>query len=179
MCNIKTLLFYEEMESMIGPITVIATENGVCRIDFGSLEENLPSLQAWMSKHYLKGELIHSPDKMQPVIEQLRSYFNGTLQEFAVPLDLYGTPFQIKVWEQLKVIPYGSTYSYKDIAQGIGAPKAVRAVGSANNKNPVPIIIPCHRVIGSNGALVGYGGGLDKKELLLNIELQNFIPKTS
>ncbi|SFE25937.1 methylated-DNA-[protein]-cysteine S-methyltransferase [Bacillus sp. OV194] len=179
MCNIKTLFSYEEMKSPIGLLTIIATENGVCRIDFGSLEENLPSLQSWMSKNYLKGELIHSPGQLQKIVEQLESYFSGTLQEFSIPLDLYGTPFQIKVWEQLKGIPYGATCSYKDIAQGIGAPKAVRAVGSANNKNPVPIVIPCHRVVGSNGALVGYGGGLDKKELLLNIELQNIIPKTS
>ncbi|EIT86006.1 O6-methylguanine DNA alkyltransferase [Fictibacillus macauensis ZFHKF-1] len=179
MCTIKTALFYEEMESPIGLLTVIATESGVCRLDFGGLEYNQPSLQAWMSKHYLNGELIHSPEKLEPVLSQLDAYFRGTRKEFLIPLDLYGTPFQMKVWQELQNIPYGTTCSYKDIARAIGAPKAVRAVGSANNKNPVPIIIPCHRVVGSNGALVGYGGGLDKKEQLLSIEQQYSIRITS
>lgn len=170
MCNIKTLLYYEEMESLIGPLTIVATENGVCCIEFGTLDENLPSLESWMAKHYLKGELIHDGNRLRPVIEQIEGYFSGALETFDIPLDLFGTPFQLKVWDQLRKIPYGTTCSYKEIAQAIGAPKAVRAVGSANNQNPVPIVIPCHRVIGSNGALVGYGGGLDKKEILLNIE---------
>lgn len=85
-------------------------------------------------------------------------------------LDLIGTPFQQRVWTELKTIGYGETKTYKEIAEGIGAPKAVRAVGGANNQNPLPIVIPCHRVIGSNGAMVGYGGGLTNKELLLSLE---------
>ncbi|MBD7965401.1 methylated-DNA--[protein]-cysteine S-methyltransferase [Fictibacillus norfolkensis] len=178
MCQIKTLLYYEEMESVIGPLTIIATENGICRLDFGSMEDNLPTLRSWMAKHFIKGELIHSPERLDDAVQQLHAYFAGNLHEFSVNYDLFGTAFQKKVWNQLTSIPYGGTCSYKEVAQGIGAPKAVRAVGSANNQNPVPIFIPCHRVIGSNGALVGYGGGLDKKEILLSIE-QNSCKKTS
>jgi methylated-DNA-[protein]-cysteine S-methyltransferase len=131
-----------------------------------------------MAKHFIKGELVHSPEKLADAVHQLNDYFAGHLQEFNITYDLFGTVFQKKVWTQLTQIPYGATCSYKEVAQGIGAPKAVRAVGSANNQNPVPVFIPCHRVIGSNGALVGYGGGLDKKEILLSIE-QNSCKKTS
>ena len=97
------------------------------------------------------------------VKKQLDEYFAGSRKEFDIPLKLYGTEFQIKVWKALEVIPYGETKSYKDIAICIDNPKGCRAVGLANNRNPIPIIIPCHRVIGANGKLVGYGGGIDKK----------------
>jgi methylated-DNA-[protein]-cysteine S-methyltransferase len=178
MCQIKTLLYYEEMESVIGPLTIIATENGICRLDFGTMEDSLPALQAWMAKHFIKGELIHSPLHLAEAAKQLSDYLAGSKQNFNLSFDLFGTVFQKKVWEELNRIPYGMTCSYKEVAQAIGAPKAVRAVGSANNQNPVPVFIPCHRVIGSNGALVGYGGGLDKKEILLSIE-QKSCKKTS
>ena len=101
---------------------------------------------------------------------QLKKYFSGKLREFSLPLDMRGTAFQIDVWNALQQIPYGETRSYKDIAALIDRPKAVRAVGLANNRNPVSIIVPCHRVIGHNGALVGYGGGLPLKRYLLNLE---------
>ena len=103
--------------------------------------------------------------------EQLDKYFVGKLKKFTMPLDFVnGTDFQRSVWEALQSIPYGETRSYKDIAIQIGNPKAVRAVGGANNKNPIGIVVPCHRVIGKSGKLVGYAGGLDKKEMLLKIE---------
>ena len=103
--------------------------------------------------------------------EQLDKYFVGKLKKFTMPLDFVnGTDFQRSVWEALQSIPYGETRSYKDIAIQIGNPKAVRAVGGANNKNPIGIVVPCHRVIGSSGKLVGYAGGLDKKEMLLKLE---------
>ncbi len=103
--------------------------------------------------------------------EQLDKYFEGKLKVFTIPLKLEsGTKFQREVWKALQSIPYGETRSYKDIAIQIGNPKAVRAVGGANNKNPIGIIIPCHRVIGSSGKLVGYASGLDKKEMLLKLE---------
>jgi methylated-DNA-[protein]-cysteine S-methyltransferase len=101
---------------------------------------------------------------------QLRSYFAGELQEFNLPLDLQGTDFQLRVWQQLRKIPYGETRSYSEIAQEIHAPKAVRAVGAANGANPISIVVPCHRVIGSSGKLVGYGGGLPMKKRLLALE---------
>jgi len=103
-------------------------------------------------------------------IQQVEAYFAGKLSEFDVPLALQGTPFQQAVWQQLLTIPFGHTASYQDIADAIGKPKAVRAVGAANGQNPVSIIVPCHRIIGSNGKLVGYGGGLWRKEWLLRHE---------
>jgi methylated-DNA-[protein]-cysteine S-methyltransferase len=101
---------------------------------------------------------------------QLRAYFAGELRNFDVPLDMQGTPFQLGVWRELERIPYGETRSYMQIALAIGAPKAVRAVGAANGANPVPIIVPCHRVIGTSGKLTGYGGGLPLKQRLLELE---------
>lgn len=107
--------------------------------------------------------------------KQLIEYFNGKRKEFHLPLVQEGTPFQLKVWKALQTIPYGETRSYKDIAVQIGNEKACRAVGSANNKNPIGIIVPCHRVVGSSGKLVGYAGGLDKKEFLLELEKINIV----
>ena len=101
---------------------------------------------------------------------QLRAYFAGALREFSLPLDLQGTEFQKRVWRQVVIIPYGETCSYLQIAAAIGSPRAVRAVGAANGANPVPIVVPCHRVIGAKGKLVGYGGGLALKKRLLEME---------
>jgi methylated-DNA-[protein]-cysteine S-methyltransferase len=104
---------------------------------------------------------------------QLNAYLAGELREFSLPLAPRGTVFMQTVWKALCAVPYGTTASYKDIALAIGNPKAVRAVGQANNKNPIPIFIPCHRIIGSDGKLVGYGGGLEIKEFLLVLEKRN------
>lgn len=103
---------------------------------------------------------------------QLREYFAGQRKTFELPLDMQGTPFRMKVWQALQEIPYGETKSYRDIAVRVGNPKAMRAVGGANHNNPISIIVPCHRVVGADGSLVGYGGGLDKKTLLLDMERQ-------
>ena len=104
---------------------------------------------------------------------QLTEYFAGKRKSFDLPFELEGTDFRKKVWAALAEIPYGETRSYKDVACAIGKPKACRAVGGANNKNPISIIIPCHRVIGADGSLVGYGGGLEKKTMLLDLERKN------
>lgn len=104
------------------------------------------------------------------VCRQLDEYFAGTRTAFDFPLRLQGTPFQEKVWAALRDIPYGETRSYQQIAQAIGQPKACRAVGMANHRNPIYIVVPCHRVVGANGALTGYGGGLDMKKALLELE---------
>jgi len=101
---------------------------------------------------------------------ELESYFAGRLRRFEVPLDMQGTPFQMRVWRELEGIPFGETRSYRQVAAAIGAENAVRAVGAANGANPVPIVVPCHRVIGSSGKLVGYGGGLELKKRLLELE---------
>ena len=106
----------------------------------------------------------------EAVCQQLDEYFAGTRTAFDFPLRLQGTPFQEKVWAALRDIPYGETRSYQQIAQAIGQPKACRAVGMANHRNPIYIVVPCHRVVGANGALTGYGGGLDMKKALLELE---------
>jgi methylated-DNA-[protein]-cysteine S-methyltransferase len=103
-------------------------------------------------------------------VRQLRAYFAGALREFSLPLDMQGTEFQKRVWCQVAAVPYGETRSYLQIASAIGSPRAVRAVGAANGANPVPIVVPCHRVIGAKGKLVGYGGGLAMKQRLLELE---------
>ena len=103
-------------------------------------------------------------------VRQLRAYFAGKLRRFDLPLDLQGTEFQLRVWRELETIPFGETRSYSQIATAIGAPRAVRAVGAANGANPIPIVVPCHRVIGAAGSLIGYGGGLPLKKRLLELE---------
>ena len=129
---------------------------GLRRIEFGS-----------------RGENHRSSPLMHETTRQLRLYFAGELQIFDLPLELVGTEFQKKVWAALVTIPYGETRSYTEIAVQIGAPRAVRAVGAANGRNPIPIVVPCHRVIGASGSLVGFGGGLEWKRLLLDLEAKH------
>jgi methylated-DNA-[protein]-cysteine S-methyltransferase len=116
------------------------------------------------------GERNDSNKWMEQATEELQAYFAGKLRTFRVPLDMKGTDFQLSVWNQLTRIPFGETRSYAQIAEAVGRPKAVRAVGAANGANPVAIIVPCHRVIGSGGTLTGYGGGLPLKKRLLELE---------
>lgn len=124
-------------------------------------------------------EIIQYEKKETPLIQnayqQLKEYFQGERQTFQLPLTPKGTPFQQKVWNILQTIPYGETWSYLQMAKAIGNPKACRAVGMANHRNPIGIIIPCHRVIGSNGNLVGYASGLDRKRYLLNLEKETIL----
>ena len=146
---------YSEIESPVGRL-LLSGEPGCLRVlSFGGQPK-----ETWRE----------DPTPVQQVIEQLRAYFEGELHEFSVALDPEGTPFQTRVWRELERIPYGETISYGQLAERIGNPKASRAVGLANGSNPIPIIVPCHRVIGSNGKLTGYGGGLPIKEKLLALE---------
>ena len=115
-------------------------------------------------------DLDGSCDVLDEAAEQLNDYFAGTRESFSVPLDLVGTPFQLKAWYALAGIPYGTTVSYADQARRIGHPTAIRAVGAANGRNPVAIFLPCHRIIGSDGSLTGFGGGLERKRYLLEHE---------
>lgn len=108
--------------------------------------------------------------------QQLAAYFEGERREFHLPLNLRGTPFQRRVWELLKTIPYGQTITYRQLAEWTGFPQSTRAVGRANGQNPISIIVPCHRVVGSNGSLVGYGGGLERKAALLDLERCHLSP---
>ena len=120
-----------------------------------------------------EADWIFNETQLADVSQQLREYFSGERREFDLPLKLSGTEFQVSVLEALQDIPYGETTSYGEIAKRIGRPKAVRAVGAANGRNPIPIIVPCHRVIGSTGDLTGFGGGLDTKEALLRLEAEH------
>lgn len=162
--------FYDEMESPVGPLVLCASEQGLCRLEFGRYGEVESTLQKWC-REKLSAETIF-PDKLvlRETVKQLEEYFAGKRLAFRLPLDLRGTAFQLRVWNALRQIPYGETRSYLQIGQAIGSPKAVRAIGGANHNNPLSIIIPCHRVIGANGELVGYGGGLPIKRFLLELE---------
>jgi methylated-DNA-[protein]-cysteine S-methyltransferase len=117
-----------------------------------------------------KAAMTRDQDAYAGALSQLTEYFAGEREEFDLPLDPQGTEFQLAVWRALTEIPYGETRSYGQIAESVGRPKAARAVGMANNKNPIAVIVPCHRVIGAGGALVGYAGGLERKTLLLELE---------
>lgn len=165
------ILYYTEVTSPIGPLTLFSSRKGLMSIKFAGTAESVPSFKVWAVRYKGAGiELEENASVFKEEIQQLREYFEGTRTDFDVAYDLEGTPFQKAVWKALIEVPYGKTASYKEIAAAAGSEKAVRAVGNANNKNPIPIMIPCHRIIGSNGALVGYGGGLDKKTYLLEIE---------
>ena len=150
---------YELSDFDVSPGFSLAIETGPAglrRIEFGA-----------------RGENSHQSSLMRETVRQLRLYFVGDLQTFDLPLDLIGTEFQKRVWNALVTIPYGETRSYTEIAAQIGAPRAVRAVGAANGRNPIPIVVPCHRVIGASGNLVGFGGGLAWKRLLLDLEAKH------
>ena len=148
-------------KSPIGIIEVIGDGESITEIHFCDCE---------ISEASEIYKIKDIPFYIDDCIKQLSEYFDKKRKTFDLKLNPKGTEFQKKVWNELLKIPYGETRSYKDIAENIGNPKAVRAVGGANNKNPIAICIPCHRVIGKSGKLVGYAGGLDKKEYLLNIE---------
>jgi len=139
--------------------------------DFAPVEENGSIIAIDHTPDKLKKDAVIKETRLiREASRQIFEYFDQNRVKFDLPIDFCGTEFQEKVWRELMNIPYGQTRSYGDIAKNIGSPKAARAVGMANNKNPLPIIIPCHRVIGANGKLVGYAPGLDIKEKLLNIE---------
>ena len=150
------------MISPVGDLTLVASDSGLTAILWPNDDPNRVRI----------GETIQDDD--HPILteaeQQLTAYFAGTLQTFTVPLDFVGTDFQKQVWAALLTIPHGETRSYADIARQIGRPTATRAVGAANGRNPISIIAPCHRVIGTNGKLTGFAGGLAAKELLLTLE---------
>lgn len=147
-------------DSPYGPLTPVATDSV------------LSGLYMTEQRHRPGEETFGDPDPrpFREVIRQLDAYFAGDLKEFDLPLHLAGTPFQRAVWEQLLLIPYGETRTYGELAGSLGSTGASRAVGLANGKNPIGIIVPCHRVIGASGGLTGYGGGLDRKQRLLAFE---------
>ncbi|MEO8217464.1 MAG: methylated-DNA--[protein]-cysteine S-methyltransferase [Acidobacteriota bacterium] len=149
--------YFSSFISHLGQFHVAVNEQGaVVRCGFRPLE--------------MSAAFVENPVRCRAVIQELKEYFAGRSKEFSVPLAMSGTDFQKNVWETLLTIPYGATISYRELATRIGNPRAVRAVGGANGANPVAVIVPCHRVIGSNGSLTGYGGGMLVKEALLVLE---------
>ncbi|USK31610.1 methylated-DNA--[protein]-cysteine S-methyltransferase [Bacillus sp. F19] len=150
---------------------VAKTEKGLCYI--GSPGQTFEELYALMQKRFPYASLIENEESLMPYMNELREYFEGIRQSFSLRLDVKGTPFQEAIWEALKQIPYGKTCSYSDIAALVQRPAAVRAVGTAIGANPVLITVPCHRVIGKNGAITGYRGGTEMKQYLLQLETQN------
>ena len=152
--------YYCRFESPVGSLLLAGSKAGLALVSFsgGKRARNVDS--EWYEDNSVFTE----------VVDQLKSYFAGERKAFDLPLVLEGTEFQKKVWTSLVAIPYGETISYKTLAERVGSPKAVRAVGAANGANPIPIIIPCHRVIGNDGSLTGFGGGLPLKKKLLELE---------
>ena len=151
---------YTYIQTPLGSLLAARTTEGIASISF--MKSGRPAAPA--------ADWERIDGLFDDVREQLGSYFDGQLTSFDLPLDPMGTPFQRDVWSALLSIPYGATCSYSDIARAVGRPKAFRAVGAANGANPLPIVVPCHRVIGSNGSLTGFGGGMQVKQRLLELE---------
>jgi O-6-methylguanine DNA methyltransferase len=154
-------------KSPLGIYLIASSQYGIICVE--PVEQAQQRLRVW-GQYGVCMEDGHKAEYNLQAAAEMNRYFDGELRDFNVQLDMRGTPFQRAVWDRLMRIPYGETCSYGKIAQAIGRPSASRAVGHANGRNPVSIIVPCHRVIGSNGNLVGYGGGLDRKDFLLNLE---------
>jgi methylated-DNA-[protein]-cysteine S-methyltransferase len=158
----------DRMETPVGTALIVTDEAGVLRAFNWTDYE--PAMRAWIGKHYPKARLVEGRSP-QTVRRAFEAYFRGEAKALeAVPWQASGTLFQLKVWAALCTIPAGETLSYAGLAERIGRPTAVRAVGLANGANPVAVVVPCHRVIGANGSLTGYGGGLPRKRWLLELE---------
>ncbi|TDB93121.1 methylated-DNA--[protein]-cysteine S-methyltransferase [Actinomadura sp. 7K534] len=151
------------VDSPVGPLTLMAQEGALCAL-YMEVQRHRPPAETFG----VPGDPHDEP--FATVAEQLSAYFAGELTKFDLPLTLNGTPFQKRVWSLLQEIPYGETATYGELAAELGKPSASRAVGLANGRNPIGVIVPCHRVIGSSGGLTGYGGGLDRKRYLLDFE---------
>ncbi len=165
----KNVLVYRRFDSPLGPLVTVASDSGVCLMEFGDrrmLESEFSDLSRRLDAVILPGNNRVTDE----AVSQLNEYFDGTRTTFDVPLHMPGTPFQQRVWNALREIPCGVTRSYGEIAAQIGEPKAVRSVGTANGMNRIAILVPCHRVIGADGKLTGYGGGLWRKDWLLKHE---------
>lgn len=156
----ETTIWYDELATPIGTLRLVADDQGLREIWFERGRQQKSPQANWQ----------RAAEPLTEARRQLQEYFAGSRQHFELPLHPLGTPFQLEVWWELARIPYGATVSYGEIARRIGQPLAVRAVGAANGRNPLPIVLPCHRVIGSDGSLTGFGGGLPTKRYLLSLE---------
>ena len=155
------MIRYAHMPSPVGRLLLAASDDGLHLIEFEHPRHPMSHCDGWEAREC---------DVIGRTAAQLREYFEGTRRDFDLPLAPRGTEFQRSVWRTLEAIPYGETISYAQLAQRVGKPSAMRAVGAANGRNPLPLVLPCHRVIGSDGSLTGFGGGLPTKEFLLRME---------
>jgi methylated-DNA-[protein]-cysteine S-methyltransferase len=155
---------YSKIDSPAGPLIFVVSDRGLMLLEFdrGAFPRKKPDA-IWNE----------SESATRPYVREVEEYFAGERRDFTFPLDLRGTDFQLKCWRALLEIPYGETRTYADIARAVGQPRGFRAVGLANNRNPIAIVVPCHRVIASDGTLCGYGGGLDIKQKLLELEARS------
>ncbi len=158
-----------QIQTPFGELLAGATRQGICLLEFTDTDRVEMQLSRLQKDYRLNGSEGDSPF-FALLNQQLQAYFSGHLTQFDLPLDIRGTPFQQQVWRALQTIPYGETRSYQEQADAIQNPKAVRAVANANRNNRISILIPCHRVIGKDGSMTGYGGGIWRKEFLLNLE---------
>ncbi len=159
-------LYWTRHPTPWGSLRLLATDRGLCRVVLPGEQ----GVERWIERHLGSSVLVEGAAVLREAAEQLRRYLSGEGRSFDLPLDIYGTAFQRAVWQALLEIPYGETRSYAQVAAAVGRPRAARAVGAANAANPLPLVIPCHRVVASGGSLGGYGGGLALKEALLRLE---------
>lgn len=161
-------IYCTSFDSRIGRIYIASTDKGVCKVSVP--RESRRDFVGWLREHFDLDSVVDNRSRNRDAIDQLSRYFNGKLVKFNCPIEPIGTPFQMRVWYELSKISYGTTVTYKHLAKRVVAPTAYQAVGRAIASNPLPIIIPCHRVIGSDGSLVGYSCGIKTKEFLLRLE---------
>jgi O-6-methylguanine DNA methyltransferase len=161
-------VYYGSFSHRLGLVRIAASAKGVVQVGLPS--ESDEKFWAWLKTRFSSAEYVENKSKTKDIFAQLKEYFEGKRCEFSVELDLRGTEFQKNIWRAIARIPYGRTISYRELADRVGLPQAVRAAGAATGANPIGIIVPCHRVIGSDGGLTGYGGGLPMKVFLLNLE---------
>lgn len=167
----KNIILINRLMTPLGPMFVCASDRGICLLEYTDrkmLETEFRDIQQKLNAELLIGENKH----IKQLKRELKAYFEGTLKVFEVPLDMPGTDFQNEVWEALRKVPFGTTATYAQQAQKLNRPKAVRAVGRANGQNRISIVVPCHRIIGKNGNLTGYGGGIERKKWLIEFEAQ-------
>lgn len=160
--QVEQALFFDKMQSPLGPLTLIANEKSLIALLWNG---HWPQ---WMHSVQMVSDSEHPV--LRQAARELEEYFSGTRKTFSVPIQFRGTEFQMRVWQELRRIPFGETLSYGELASRIGSPQACRAVGAANRRNPLGIIVPCHRAIGADGSLTGFAGGMDAKRYLLALE---------
>lgn len=168
MIELHPRVYTASFSSPVGTLFLASTDDGLCKL---SIRGNRTSdFDSWIETSFPDHEIVESGAKNREFISELKSYLSGSLTKFQIPLVMIGSDFQKKVWKELLKIRYGTTISYKELACRVGIPGGSQSVGRANAANPLPLVVPCHRVIGSDGSLIGYGGGIKMKEFLLRLE---------